>query len=141
MAIRIRKDEKEALVDLLGQEWDSAGDAATAVFSAVVSLLGQRDTYGVQVAGAGLVPFAVGPFYDTRETKALIAGLPAGWAREAVLFSPARMTAVTVEPSIDKRFCGACGHPKFAHGPHGCEVGEKRTKAGKVTTKGCGCKG
>ena len=141
--IRLRASERDALIEVLEQDFTDAAAAAAAVFTKAAELLQQRDTYGVQVAGDSPVPIAVGPFYSEGDAKKLVIALPESMnPRTATLYSPGVLLDRATQTPRDERFCALCGHPLFAHFPQqGCVVGQVRTKAGKTTQEGCGCRG
>ena len=137
--ITMRAAEKAALVEALEVDYDTAEDAAKAVFNLSAELLARRDSIGAQIWGDSKLPLAVGPFYSVRDVQKLADSLPSGWVHAATLYSPAVLTEKATRAPSDTRFCGVCGHPRFAHFNSGCVAGEVRTKAGKITTEGCGC--
>lgn len=126
MSIRIRADEKAALVEALEGDYASPEAAAGAIFSLCADLLAKRDSYVVRVAwGHG---FFLGPIHDKRQA-AKVAGLAAQTfsATERAqnegtgilaLAGPARLLEATtglLEGTPDPRFCTTCTHPVFAH--------------------------
>jgi hypothetical protein len=128
MSIRLRKEEKEAVMAALDTEYDSAEGAATAVFHLVADLLAKRDSHGVLV-NWGQGGYFLGPIYGDKRQAAKVAALASETfsateraqnesARVVLLASPARLLEANVgslETLTDDRYCQGCGHPWFAH--------------------------
>lgn len=127
MAVRLRNDEKVAILALLEREYKSESEAAATVLREVAALLAERDSFGVVIDMPG-IPLAYGPWYDLATAKKVILEDDMRIFR---LHSPAAMMR-RLEPSPDKRYC-ECGHPRFAHIDHRWTP----WKGGKQRNPGC----
>jgi hypothetical protein len=136
--VRTRKSEADAVKAALEGEYESADQAAQAVWDVVVAELAKRNSYGV---GIRLSPDGVvlgfGPFWDRGSATRFGTKMP-GSAVVQQLFSPANV------PNTEDD-CPECGHNWIAHLEGGCVIGfdarlPARNQRGDVRNPGCGCK-
>lgn len=120
MSIRLRKDEKEALVAALESDYDSPEAAAGAIFALAYDLISKRDQVALYVQwGSGVV---IGPFPGQVEAKkagrlarsTFAVDAPEGAVRVIPLASPASLPTQRTGPPGGTPGC-ACGHPPLAH--------------------------
>lgn len=145
--MKLRADETATLVAVLDSDYEGPEDAAQAVWDAALVLLAKRDSWGVRGTFLG-TEYAFGPYWGKAQAKAA--------ARKVQLDPERAVCPLTRADFLDfesgrgdeqpaSQWCEECQHPVFAHGysdssKHvGCVAGLVMTKAGKVTTPGCGC--
>ncbi len=75
--MRMRAEERAALVAALDAEYQTAEDAAQAAWDAVILALRDRNSYGVKAIVGPTLILAYGPLWDLRDAKKF-AGLVAG---------------------------------------------------------------
>lgn len=142
--ISTRQPERSAVAELMESgEYDSAEKLADAVIKLAVTLLRERDGYGIACEFLGR-NYAVGPFWDLASAKAKCKelGLPHGAIRQM----KAANWFEDGETRVQVRSCSRCGHDWPEHTISnradwkGCVVGLGRNqKTGKITQEGCGC--
>ena len=140
--MRLRNEERTAVLAMLDTEYSSPEDAADAVFNGVQKLLEERDSHGVRVRVGDTLDVAVGPFYGLTEARKAVKEL-GGMATIAPMASPGGFFKKLEEMDLDRRYCDVCEHPRFAHLQagkfNGCIAGRLTDKKGKETQAGCGC--
>lgn len=141
--MRLRKAERDSVIEVLERDHESAEEAAEAVFNRVVDLLSQRDCYAVGYVfdtepGLDEITIGYGPFWDLGTTKRFVNQLPggvAGWKKLRPAATP---------PAEESGPCPDCGHQRNAHIPgHGCVIDFRaRINKGRrptILNPGCGC--
>lgn len=137
MSIRVRKDEREKIVELLESgEYDSPAGLADAVFKLAAELLTDRETYAVGEGG-----IAWGVWFDERSAQKA-AGAIGG--RVARLYPSGaldrRLTALG--EAKERGFCPGCKHPWLAHLDRPWREGKRKTgpmNPPRCCVDGCDC--
>jgi len=79
--MRVRKAEREALIELLDQDWEDVSDLADAVFTQAVESFLARDLWLVWV-GIAAKPQPFGPFLSRNQALKSIGHEVIGWHRD-----------------------------------------------------------
>ena len=138
MALSTRKDEIQAIVDLLESgEHETAEELAKAVFRKAADLLAQRDGFGVGIGLPGddmVLPH--GPYFSILDAKRTVREAEARGLRAFIAPLLGAGNALPPEAEATHRRC-TCGHPQALHGAAmkpkamtslGCGVYHPRTK-------------
>jgi len=80
--VRVKKNEREALVELLDQDWDDVEELANAVFKQSVELFLARDLWLVWVGADASKPQPFGPFLTRGQALKSIGHEVIGWHRD-----------------------------------------------------------
>jgi hypothetical protein len=148
VTVRIRNDERAAVMAALEDDYDTPEAAAKAVFELVAGLLAKRDAYCIKVDWASGV--ILGPIWDDSRQAAKVAGV----AQETfsateraqnlgAVVLPMSSPAALLEERREGRpgFCPDCDHPKPSHWDKAWvkPAGKIRQPRGCVVA-GCGCR-
>ena len=96
--MRVRKAEREALVELLDQDWDDVEELATAVFTQAVESFLQRDQYILWVGADASKPMAYGPFVSRNAALKAIGHPVMGWHKACRAGVTRMLTSYDGEP-------------------------------------------
>jgi len=96
--VRIRKNEREALVALLEQDHEDVEQLANEVFTQAVELFLQRDQYILWVGADPRKPIAYGPFVSRNAALKAIGHPIMGWHKACKAGVTQMLTAYDGEP-------------------------------------------
>ena len=96
--MRVRKAEREALIELLDQDWEDVSDLADAVFTQAAELFLQREQYILWVGADPRKPMAYGPFVSRNAALKAIGHPVMGYHKSCQAGVTRMLTAYDGEP-------------------------------------------